>query len=249
MQLLKKLSAALYSADKPHNISASLAETYRTYTQLERNPMKDEMLRKRQSELQILYLRNMTKIKWRYNAITDIMTRKRTSTYQTTNIEFCVLQFRKILELIALSSLISDADVYRVQLGKIEKMWNARNILRDIERIHPHFYPQPINVLKHENSDNEFVKKTTPYLTKDKFENTYARCGKYLHEFSPFKSEAEIEHAYKEIMHEFPKWSYLIVELLSTHIVHLYDSRFMFYISMGAKNDPPRGNIFQMLDE
>lgn len=64
--------------------------------------MKDEMLHKRQSELQLLYLRNMTKIKWRYNAITDIMTRKRTTTYQTTNIEFCVLQFRKILELIAL---------------------------------------------------------------------------------------------------------------------------------------------------
>lgn len=211
--------------------------------------MKDEELLKRQTELQILYLRNMTKIKWRYKAITDIMTRKSRTTYQATNIEFCVLQFRKILELIALSSLVSDADVYRAQLGKLEKMWNARNILRDIERIHPHFYPQPISVTKHDNSDDEFINKTAPYLTKEKFEAIYARCGKYLHEFSPFKSEAEIEHAYKEVEKDFPEWSNLIVQLLSTHVVHLYDSRFMFYIVMGGNDEPPRGNIFQMVDE
>ena len=211
--------------------------------------MKNEELSKRQTELQILYLRNMTKIKWRYKAITDIMTRKNCTTYQATNIEFCVLQFRKILELIAFSSLVSDADIYRQQLRKIERMWKDPNILRDIERIHPDFYPQPITVLERNDSPDEFVNKATPYLAKDKFENIYARCGKYLHEFSPFRSEAEIEHAFKEIEKDFPEWSRLIVELLSTHVVHLYVSRFMFYITMGANDEPPRGNIFHIVDE
>lgn len=55
-------------------------------------------------------------------------------TSSITNIELCVLQIRKILELIALSSLVSDEDLHR------EKMRNVRNVIRDAECIHPDFY-------------------------------------------------------------------------------------------------------------
>lgn len=75
----------------------------------------------RQTQLQIRYLRNMQIIKWRIRAIKDIRTRKCHTTYPATNIEFCALQIRKILELIALSSLISDLDVYRKKFNNIEK--------------------------------------------------------------------------------------------------------------------------------
>ena len=64
----------------------------------------------RRTELQKLYLKNMQEIKWRIEAIDEIRSGKRTARFLQTNIEFCVLQIRKILELIVLSALVSDAD-------------------------------------------------------------------------------------------------------------------------------------------
>ena len=96
---------------------------------------------KRQEELHKLYLKNMSLIKLRTRALSDVMRLARTTTYEITNIEFCVLQIRKVLELIVLSSLVSDEDLYREKMGKLEKMRNARYIIRDVERIHPDFFP------------------------------------------------------------------------------------------------------------
>ena len=55
-------------------------------------------------ELQCLYLRNMQEIKWRIEALDEIYLGQKTTRFFQTNVEFCVLQIRKILELIALSA-------------------------------------------------------------------------------------------------------------------------------------------------
>jgi len=193
----------------------------------------------RQVELQKLYLRNMQIIKWRLNAIRDIQTGDRKTTYRMTNIEFCVLQIRKILELIAFSSLVSDADVYREKLSKIDSMWNARLIFRDIERIHPDFYPKPIRIDPKDKSIWHDIEDG--YLTKDEFIKIYDKCGKYLHENSPFMSNQEIDHMYNEVWNQITDWGTKIINLLNTHIVCLYNQTDLFLIQMG---DPPSGNIF-----
>ena len=133
----------------------------------------------------------MQKVKWRLQAIEEIKSKKRTTSFEHTNIEFCVLQIRKILELIALSSLVSDADIYKEQLNNVEKMWNARLILNDIERINPKFFPQPICIDPLNTSI--WNKRQEPSLTRDSFVRIYERCGKYLHEDSPFKTEKQIK--------------------------------------------------------
>ena len=137
---------------------------------------KDTVLQ-RQAELQRLYLRNMQIIKWRLNAIRDIQLGKTKTTYYMTNIEFCVLQIRKILELIALSALISDQDVYDAQLKNIGSMWNAKLILSDIERIHPGFFPRPIII----SPDNKYdwQDREEDYLTKEEFIRIYEKWGKF----------------------------------------------------------------------
>ena len=129
----------------------------------------------KQSELQKLYLKNMSLIKLRMRALTDVIRLERTTTYGITNIEFCVLQIRKILELIVLSSLVSDVDLYREKMDKVEKMWNARLIIRDIERIHPDFYPHPITIKSHrdEGEPDEFLELSEPYLTREKLIEIY----------------------------------------------------------------------------
>ena len=196
----------------------------------------------RKLELTTLYLRNMQKIKWREKAIKDIWFKKRSTTFSITNTDFCILQIRKILELIALSALVSDVDLYRQHLSKIEKMWNAKNILNDIERIHPDFYPKPIVI--NPNNKYEWEKLNEPYLTKEIFVDVYAKCGKILHESTPFKSDEQINKEYEEIRKNIPHWISLIKNLLNIHVVHLYGEETLFYISMGGENDKPYSNIF-----
>lgn len=201
----------------------------------------------RQTQLQIRYLRNMQIIKWRIRAIKDIRTNKCHTTYSATNVEFCALQIRKILELIALSSLISDLDVYREQLNDIEKKWNARLILQDIERIHPNFYPVPIEI----DPDNKYrwLDKKTPYLTKEQFVSIYKKCGKILHEDSAFIDDKDMDSTYNQADEQINNWVLLIMNLLNTHTVHLYNKKDLFYITMGGENDRPRGNIFTLVEE
>ena len=73
----------------------------------------DDVSLDRRSELQKLYLNNMQEIKWRIEALDEIRFEKKTTRFFQTNIDFCVVQIRKILELIALSALVSDADIYK----------------------------------------------------------------------------------------------------------------------------------------
>ena len=201
----------------------------------------------RQLELHTLYLRNMQRIKWRLNAISDIREKRRTTTYIQTNIEFCVLQIRKILELIAFSSLVSDTDVYKEKLNNIEKMWNAKLILNDIERIHTEFYPCPI--LIDENDKHIWKDRQKPYLTRDEFVRVYDRCGKFLHEDSPYKTDKQIQEEYEQLWEDIGEWGQLIINLLFTHTIKLYNQKDLFYIAMGDADAPPHGNIFTLLTE
>ena len=200
----------------------------------------------RQTELQKLYLRNMQLIKWRLHAISDIREGKTKTTFKITNIEFCVLQIRKILELIALSALVSDADVYKEKLGQIEKMWNARLILQDIERIHPNFYPQAIYINPRDKSVVEPRKDA--YLTKEQFIKIYERCGRFLHEASPFRKMDEVYSDYEQVWNDVYLWGQLIINLFFTHVIQLYNEKDLFYIALGTKTDPPHGNIFTQIE-
>lgn len=211
------------------------------------NEIVDDL--ERQVELQKLYLRNMQKIKWRTKAIFDVLKKKTSTTFEATNIEFCILQIRKILELIALSSLISDADIYKQKMKNIESMWNAKYILRDLERINPHFYPQPIKIIQQEGQIDNWVNIESSYLTIEKFISIYEKCGKYMHEFSPFLTEQEINLFYKSIKAEIKEWMELIINLLNCHIVHLYNNSHLFCVFMNEENKPPVGNIFTAIKE
>lgn len=205
----------------------------------------------KQAELQRLYLKNMSLIKLRMRALTDVIRLERTTTYGITNIEFRVLQIRKILELIVLSSLVSDANLYREKMDKVEKMWNARLIIRDIERIHPDFYPHPITIKSHrdEGKPDEFLELSEPYLTKEKLIDIYLLCGKYLHQASPFADEEQVNKSYLKIKDRLAEWRGLIIRLLSTHVIHLYNEDYMWYVVMNEEDKPPFGNIFVKVKE
>ena len=60
-----------------------------------------------------MFQRNMQEIKMRTKAIESIHKKQNTTLYNETNAEFCALQLRKIIEIIILSSLISNSTEYK----------------------------------------------------------------------------------------------------------------------------------------
>ena len=92
-------------------------------------------------------------------------------------------------------------------------MWNARLILRDIEKVHPEFYPQPVYI--DPNNQYNIVNITEGYLTKDLFIRIYEKCGKILHQASPFENIKDVESEYKRVWNDIPEWRRLIIRLLS----------------------------------
>jgi len=206
----------------------------------------------RQYELLKIYIKNMKRVKWRVQAIQDVIYGIRTTTYDFTDVEFCILQYRKVFELIALSSLVSDADVYKENLGNIEKMWNAEFIIKDIERIHPYFFPVAVRTNPNDRIDRaKWLSPTEPCLTKEQLIKAYAKCDRFLHEASPFVSNKQIYNEYYAIWEDIHKWEELVINLLGVHNVFLYSSDCLFHINMGGPdiNSLPVGCVMEKVSE
>jgi hypothetical protein len=91
-----------------------------------------------------LYCDLMEEVKKRTSEIKGCFDGRVNNLYQATTIECAALQLRKILELIALSSLVAHKKEYAKQYPKFASNWHAERILRDIEKINKDFYPRPI---------------------------------------------------------------------------------------------------------
>lgn len=83
---------------------------------------------------QIKYANVMNEIKRRTLVIASFINKERNAMYNAVDIELQCLQIRKILELIALSSLVANKKVFQKQLNELQKMWNAKYILNDIKK-------------------------------------------------------------------------------------------------------------------
>ncbi len=188
------------------------------------------------------YLNQMSLIKLRQSVISNIMSKRTTTGYLYSDIEICVLQIRKIIELIAMGSIVSNIEEYSKIHDKYQKEWNAKHIFRDIERINPRFYPKPIDIDKSGVHDR-FVPISTGYLTKEEAIELYDKCNAFLHENNPFKTSHEVSY-YEE---RIPIWNLKIIKLLNRHLVHIYDDYMYFVVMKSEKDGNPSGNIFEAI--
>ncbi len=182
------------------------------------------------------YYNNLFDIKKRVEVITEHLSGVRKTKYLITEVEFLCLQFRKILELIALSSLIANKDEYSKQHEKFGKHWNARLIFQDLERINPSFYPIPTNqILKEINGKRIFELEpiTDGFLTKENFLLVYEKCGGMLHADNPYGQKRDIE----ALKQEFPEWINKIIKLLNHHNILLVDGETMIVGLMHGENN------------
>lgn len=150
------------------------------------------------------------------------------------DIDVLYLQIRKMFELMMFASISAHTLTEKLS-NKLQKAWNAEDILRTIERINPDFFPKPYLLQKNiasSGKEKEFnthriiqTKDTfgTSFLTKEEMKKFYTRdCN----DFSHAKRENKYGNLFDQNYHMIKtrevltKW----VALLRNHSVNLGDA-------------------------
>ena len=159
------------------------------------------------------YVGVMVEIKLRTAVIDLYMFGRQNAGYKATNIEVIGLQFRKIFELIALSSLAAHRDLYSRAYSDFAKHWEAAKLLKNVRQLNPDFYPQPVI---EEKGDKPGVKsnlrpRDSDYLTEDELVQAHGRCGSLMHAANPYGRWID----YGFFDQSFPEWRTRTVNLLN----------------------------------
>jgi len=196
--------------------------------------IKKKVLKKKRDKIDH-YCNVMEEIKKRVAVVNGFLHGDCYTMYKATTLECVGLQIRKILELIALGSLVVNVNEYSKQHKNFYKHWNGGEILKKLENINPDFYPTPINEKSSANpeikSHLEDVKNG--YLTKDDFIKLYGRCGNIAHADNPFGSKVNCAYYEKQI----PEWLKKITNLLNSHTIRLVSDENMYLIHMREERD------------
>lgn len=190
----------------------------------------------------------MEEIKKRTEVIYAFLDGRCNALYKQTTAESICLQVRKILELIALASLVANKEEYAKNRANFAKDWHAKRILKSIEEVNPNFYPSPSSQVLDKVTGKVLEVKTIKkgFLTRNNFENIYDRCGGLLHAQNPFASSKDIDNFLKIV----PSWLEKIKILLNHHQVQLVQEDLQLWVVMHAKKDGKvHVHLFQRVDE
>lgn len=175
----------------------------------------------------------MQESKHRTKVIASLLQGKTNLGFLPINVESLYLQFRKTLELIAFGSLIANREKYSEARAEYASDWNAKRVLKLVERLNPNFYPEPTNQVPviGEKYNTELKPVTENFLSRDDFEILYDRCGGVLHSENPYGDT----YKYDELWAEGLGWAVKIRNLLNCHTIHLVDDADRFFlIQMGT---------------
>lgn len=166
------------------------------------------------------YCNCMEEIRCRVTVIKGVVNGSISTQYLAFNQELAFVQFRMILELMAFGSIIANKAVYSATYKKFSEHWHAERILKDLEKVNPHFYPVALGPCERQpDGVKHFKGATEPVPTKDDFIFLYNTCGKMLHTRNPFtKEDPNIPLRYS-----VTDWVSRIEKLLSSHLVGLLD--------------------------
>lgn len=167
--------------------------------------------------------------------------------YVPTTIESTCLQIRKILELIAFSSLIANIEIYSSQYEKFATHWNAKFMLRDMELVNSNFYPNPI-IQKPSTTPgiiSDFSDREADFLTKDDFIKAYEKCGGIMHANNPYGSKTNYEYYESQVK----EWRNRIVNLLNAHTIKLVNDENLYLFQMGKADSNPSYTAFSPVGE
>ena len=142
-----------------------------------------------------------------------------------TRVESICLQLRMLLELVVFSSLVSNKDVWQKSKKELESSQDISKKLRELKRIHPNFYPRPMDP-QASASGNEPAYRKDGFLSEGKLIEVYGRLGNILHAENPLGRETD----YRFFIDGVPEWLGRIQNLLECHKVYLYHRPDEFYL-------------------
>lgn len=190
-----------------------------------------------------LYCQLMTEIKRRDYVIRAFLSGTSPTPYPMTNIESIYLQIRKILELLALGSLVANKTLYSKHNEMFAKHYDARKILRSLEKINTDFYPRPIKETPSSTPGvkTELLDISDGYLTKTDFIKLYEKCGGLMHAANPYGPDKDISYYERNI----DEWLKKIVKLLNCHMIKIAGENWFYLIHMKEEGtDEVKGYIF-----
>lgn len=191
----------------------------------------------------------LAEVKLRMEVISEHLNGLRATKYVMTEVEFLCLQFRKVLELIAFSSVVANKEDYINAYPKYAKHYNAVKMLDDLLKVNPKCYPQPIKEVSEEVINGHEVSNlgnlVFGFLTEDEFRDVYNKCGGILHAENPYRTKIDV----KGIRKQFGSWHKKIVTLLNNHTIIVSGGQYMIIGIMQAKEDGKiHANLLKLVD-
>ncbi len=156
--------------------------------------------------------------------------------------EFCFLQLRMLCELIALGCLVAHGDIPATQTKRLQREGSPDRILAELEKLHPHFYPQPTrDVAPVGNEDRHFMPTEEDFLTKKELLGLYGACGNELHRGSirHLLGRKPIKANHSDIL----EWRRKISALLRMHLIALLDGNTHLLCVLSASADKNRTHV------
>ena len=142
-----------------------------------------------------------------------------------TRVESICLQLRMLLELIVFSSLVSNKDVWQRSKKELRSSQDVSKKLRELKRLHPHFYPRPVD-LQASTSSDEPADRAEGFLSEDDLIKVYGTLGNILHAENPMGKNTD----YRFFVDEVHVWLSQVQNLLECHKVYLYHRPEEFYL-------------------
>jgi hypothetical protein len=81
--------------------------------------------------------------------------------------------------LITLGALVAHGDIAATKSSKLQKAWHAKEIMDELLKLHPEFYPYPMRQGAHNHRILDAVDPSP--LPRDELLNLYGKAGDYLH--------------------------------------------------------------------
>jgi hypothetical protein len=144
--------------------------------------------------------------------------------------EFSYLQLRMICELIALGCLMAHGDIPATKT--LRKAWSAEEIFKALERLHPDFYPHPVEQISRPGWE-ELRPIHSGFLTKAELLSLNGQCGDVLHRGSVRRILAGPISARPDHP-DIRDWIRKIRLLLRTHRIGLIGGKSHFVCVMSA---------------
>lgn len=147
-------------------------------------------------------------------------------------IEIICLQFRMILELIILSSLVANKKKYRLVHRTFSETISASKLIENLKSINRDFYPVQFEIQSLKEDDNDFLLvKQSPKsdFPLKEWGKLYASACSYVHAKSPLSKLDNYEKVKSHLLVSFNK----IEKLLKAHYIKLTEKDRGFILGVG----------------